>query len=69
MFLRVAFPAQQFKVIKIGQDLRISDIVRVDIDLMVYDLAGIIESLFQASFTQAADGFLVRCADCLPFCR
>ena len=42
MFLGVTLAAEQFQVREVRQDPRVLDIVRVDVDLMVHDLPGII---------------------------
>ena len=54
MFLGVTLAAVQFQVREVRQDLRVLDVVRIDVGLMVHDLAGIIQALLQAALTESA---------------
>jgi len=66
MLLCMALPAEQFKVPKIRQNLRIRNVIGIDIGLMVHYLARYEQPLLQAAFTQTATHLLVCNTACLP---
>ena len=76
MLLRVARLAQTFQVIPVQSHVRIVDVLRREMDLVVNDLRRHGESLRETSLTQAAASAKVcpprvdpRCRSVEPFCE
>ena len=60
MFLFVTVTAHGFKVAPAQRDLRVVDVLRVDVNLVMDDDCRMIQPLFQAPFAQSSDTLQVR---------
>ena len=59
VFFNVAILAEQLKIVEVERDLRVVDVLRCEVDLVVHLFAWSYQALCQASLTQPATVCLV----------